>query len=150
VVLGLLATPDAALAVAGLITEYPIPASDTRPTGIAASRDGSVWFTENTANRLGRLDLAGTFTEFPLPSGSANPGSIALGPDGNLWFDAFASNQVGRISLAGEITMFAVPTPGSGPGYVTACGRKICFTEHAANKLALMTTSGLIQEFSVP
>jgi len=55
--------------------------------GIAAARDGTVWFTLNhqgsIAGITGDRDL--TFTVYPTSSGS-HPFAITAGPDGNIWF----------------------------------------------------------------
>jgi len=41
----------------GTVTSYSIPSPDGAPAGIAASLDGSLWFTENAANKIGRFRL---------------------------------------------------------------------------------------------
>ena len=51
---GLVGTPVSALAAAQ-ITEYPIPTANSGPHGITVAPDGSVWFTEIEAGKIGRL-----------------------------------------------------------------------------------------------
>jgi hypothetical protein len=41
----------------GVITEFPVPTANSYPTGITAGADGAIWFTENNANKIGRLVL---------------------------------------------------------------------------------------------
>jgi streptogramin lyase len=81
--------------------EYPImpcwgtPCSGsytgTGPTDVAVAQDGSIWFTNQLHNEIGRLDPAGgTFTNYSLPaidSGLANgqARAIAAAQDGTLW-----------------------------------------------------------------
>jgi hypothetical protein len=40
---------------AGSIAEYPIPTADSDPAGITVGPDMSIWFTELSANKVGRL-----------------------------------------------------------------------------------------------
>jgi len=42
-------------AIAGNITDYPIPTSGSAPDGITAGSDGNLWFTENQNNKIGKL-----------------------------------------------------------------------------------------------
>src|SRR5262245_47706049 len=69
------------------ITEFPIPAADSNPFGIARGPDGNLWFTESLAGRIGRITPAGVITEFfaGITPGS-QPAEITAGPDGNPWF----------------------------------------------------------------
>jgi uncharacterized protein (TIGR03437 family) len=79
---------------------------------ITAGPDGALWFTENIANRIGRLTTAGALTEYQLPyllDGAPinwEPEGIAVGPDGALWFTQTVGNQIGRITTAGVITEY--------------------------------------------
>jgi streptogramin lyase len=57
----------------GAITEFPIPTDGSLPYDIAASTDGNLWFVENAANKIGRLNSA-------VPNGSATLTVIAAPP----------------------------------------------------------------------
>jgi len=130
-VVGLLGV-GAPAATAATVTEFGIPTAGAQPIGIAAGPDGGLWFTENSANKIGRvttagtftefngnkigrITTAGTFTEFTIPTPSSAPLGIAAGPDGALWFTEAAADKVGRITTGGTITEFAVPTASSSP-----------------------------------
>ncbi|MDO9354245.1 MAG: hypothetical protein Q7T55_11145, partial [Solirubrobacteraceae bacterium] len=60
-------------------------------TDVALAKDGSVWFTNELDNTVGRLDTGpGTFTQYAMtaidPSfGNSKPRAIRLAPDGALW-----------------------------------------------------------------
>jgi hypothetical protein len=85
--------------------EYPImpcwgtPCSGsytgTGPTDVAVAQDGSIWFTNQLHNEVGRLDASGgTFTNYSLPaidSGLANgqARAISAAQDGTLWVAEF-------------------------------------------------------------
>jgi hypothetical protein len=82
--------------------------------------DGNLWFTEQGANRIGRITTSGNFTEYPLPPTSSQPTIIVVGPDGNLWFTEQSGNQIGRITPTGAIAEFPVPTASSNLIGITA------------------------------
>jgi streptogramin lyase len=121
-------TPD------GTITEFSAgitppsgPAAadfrDAAPHSIVTGPDGNLWFTEQTADRIGRITPDGTITEFgagitPSPNQAlpgvhqyqlAQPGDITKGPDGNVWFVEQFASRVGRVTPDGVITEFPVP-----------------------------------------
>src|SRR5262245_30996355 len=64
------------------LTEIPVPGE---PTGITVGPFGNIWFTERTAEKIGRIIADGTIDEFPIPTPPNDPMFITLGPDGNLW-----------------------------------------------------------------
>src|SRR5438552_2058734 len=77
------------LLLAVSIHEWDVPTRDARPHDPAAAPDGALWFTEQKADKLGRLDpKTGRIEEFPLPKGS--------GPHG-LVFCGFGSNKLASI-----------------------------------------------------
>ena len=39
----------------GSITEFVLPTSGSGPSGITAGPDGTLWFTENADNKIGRI-----------------------------------------------------------------------------------------------
>jgi streptogramin lyase len=68
----------AAVLIAGskqvTIKEFDVPTSKSRPHDPAVGRDGSLWYTGQAANKLGRLDPAtGKFKEFPLKTPGSGP-----------------------------------------------------------------------------
>src|ERR1700694_4709957 len=133
----------------GQITEYPLPGTGTFTTEIIAGADGNLWFTENTANKIGKITTAGVITEFALPNANSQPIAIAAGSDGDLWFTEWQGNRIGRITFGGTITEFTVPTANSQPDDITAGpDGNIWFTESGGNKIGRITTAGTITEFT--
>ena len=129
------------ITTAGVITEFPLPRSDSNPGGITAGPDGNLWFTELTANKIGRITPTGVITEFPLPGSDSYPDGITAGPDGNLWFTESAANKIGRITPAGVITEFPLPRSDSNPGSIAAGpDGNLWFTEPNANQIGRITT----------
>lgn len=60
-------------------------------TDVAVAHDGSIWFTNQLRNEVGRLDPAGsTFTNYSLTMidprlAGGQPRAISVAPDGTLW-----------------------------------------------------------------
>ena len=84
--------------------EFPLPSASAGPYDIAAGPDG-LWFTEQLANKIGRISTIGAITEFPVANA---PKGIAEGPDGNVWFTA--SGSIGKITPAGAISYRTIGT----------------------------------------
>jgi streptogramin lyase len=128
----------------GVITEFNVNPLNSRIFGIASGPDGNLWFTENDANRIGRITPTGAITEFVLPpGGGGGPVDIAAGADGNMWFAA--GNFIGRISpTTGIVTEFPIPTPNAGAfGITPGPDGNIWFTEEMANKIGTITTGAI-------
>jgi streptogramin lyase len=108
---------------------------------MTAGHDGDMWFTENGASKVGKINPStGAITEYTIPTASAFPVGISPGPDGNVWFTENTGNKVGRITPSGVITEFAVPTANSGPQNITTgADGNIWFTEQNAGNVARLT-----------
>ena len=100
---------------AQVVSEFATPTPSSQPLFIAAGSDGALWFTEFSANKIGRITTAGTITEFPVPTNAANPAGITAGSDGALWFAEENGNNIARITTYGAITEFPIPTGASFP-----------------------------------
>jgi virginiamycin B lyase len=61
---------------------------------ILQSRNGSIWFSENAADRLGRIGKDNVANEITLPPGTM-PGDLAETPDGTIWFTERGFGVVG-------------------------------------------------------
>jgi hypothetical protein len=128
----------------GAITEYNVNPLNSRIFGITSGPDGNLWFTENDANKIGRITPLGGIKEFLLPpGGGGGPVDIAAGADGNLWFAA--GNFIGRISPStGIVTEFPIPTPNAGAwGITPGPDANLWFTESTANKIGTITTGAI-------
>ena len=131
-----------AWAAVGTITEFPIlPTAFSVPLGITLGPDGKMWFTENLANKIGRITPSGVITEFTGFSAASGPLGITAGPDGNLWFTEISGNKIGRVTPDGAFTEFPIPTANSRPaGIASGRGDKVWFTEALGNKIGLIST----------
>lgn len=138
--------------VAGTITEYGsgMTASAT-PLGIAAGPDGALWFTENSANKIGRIDTSGNITEYSAGlSAGSGPMGITVGSDGALWFTEYNGGRIGRITTSGVITEYSSGiSGGSYPVGITAGpDGALWFTEYNGNRIGRITTSGVVTQYS--
>lgn len=90
------------------ITEYEVPTPNSRPHDPAIAPDGSLWYTGQGANKLGRLDPKnGTFKEFPLKTRDSGPHGLVADREGNIWFTAISGGYVGKLDpKTGEITEY--------------------------------------------
>jgi virginiamycin B lyase len=110
-VLTLAATIAASAAVATLsvqIKEYEVPTPKSRPHDPAVAPDGSLWYTGQGANKLGRLDpKTGAFKEYPLKTPASGPHGLVADKSGNIWFTAIAGGYIGKLDpMSGEITEY--------------------------------------------
>ena len=158
--------------LSGGITEIAFPGGSGAPLDITSGPDGNLWFTQvlsgidtSESTFIGRITPDGTVTEFPIPEqgfgllGSPLSLHITSGPDGNLWF---TGNSIGRITPAGVVTQFALPSNGTmeAPFAITAGpDGNIWFTEipngfttqeEPAGRIARITPTGQITEFTLP
>jgi virginiamycin B lyase len=80
------------------IHEYDVPTAKSRPHDPAVAPDGSLWYTGQLANKLGRLDpKTGDFKEYPLKTPNSGPHGLVADRDGNIWFAAIFAGYVGKL-----------------------------------------------------
>ncbi|HJT55846.1 MAG TPA: hypothetical protein VJ761_05085 [Ktedonobacteraceae bacterium] len=136
----------------GSIREFTLPQTQGGdPFGIAAGRDGNLWFTLVGNGWIGRITPTGHISEFALPQADSSPEGIVAGPDGNLWFTERHSGKIGRITPTGSIHEFALPHPTSGPFQITkGPDGNLWFTEYEGNKIGRISPAGVVTEFATP
>jgi virginiamycin B lyase len=80
------------------IKEYEVPTPKSRPHDPALAPDGSLWYTGQAANKLGRLDpKTGEFKEYPLKTPRSGAHGLVADPQGNIWFTAIAAGYIGKL-----------------------------------------------------
>jgi len=132
------------------ITEYSVPTANSGLVDITRGPDNAMWFTENAAHKVGRIDVNGTITEFAIPSGGSPYGIAAT--DTDLWVTLSPGNSIARITTSGVVTEYPIPTPNSNPtGIVRAAFETIWFLETDAKKIARFTpTTAVFTEYPIP
>src|SRR6266446_5709431 len=136
----------ASVTPAGVITEHQFSFFGVS-VGITTGSDGNIWFTDQTDNAVWRHDLStGVFTRFVLPTPNAFPGDIITGADGNIWIASAFTAIIARVTPTIDITLF--PTPNQPFIIRPGNGNNLLFTEFSANKIASITTDGIVTESS--
>lgn len=97
------------------IKEYDVPTPQSRPHDPAMAPDGSLWYTGQMANRLGRLDpKTGEIKEYPLTTEGSGPHGLVADAQGNIWFTAAFKGYVGKLDpKTGGVTEYKMPDPGA-------------------------------------
>src|SRR5690349_8271510 len=106
-----LAAPPAgskAKALEVTIREWDVPTPNSGPHDPAFAPDGSLWWTGQQSNRLGRLDLAtGMMREYPLKTPNTGPHGLAFDRDGNVWYTGNYSGLIGKLDpRTGNVTEY--------------------------------------------
>jgi virginiamycin B lyase len=124
----------------GAFKEYRTKTPDSGPHGLAADKDGNIWFTASFQGYIGKLDpKTGTIIEYHLPDPAArDPHTPVFDRTGVLWFTVQGANMVGRlVPQTGEVMLQPVPTPNALPyGIAVNSGGVPFFAEFGSNKLA--------------
>jgi virginiamycin B lyase len=94
------------------IREWPVATPGARPHDPLAARDGSIWYTGQLANVLGRLDpKTGQIKEYPLKP-QTGPHGLKEDKDGNIWFTGNFTSVIGKLDPnTGKVTEFPMPDP---------------------------------------
>jgi len=95
------------------IKEFDVPTPQSRPHDPAVAADGSLWYTGQTANKLGRLDpKTGVIKEYPLKTEDSGPHGLVADAQGNIWFTANYKGYVGKLDpKTGAVTEYKMPDP---------------------------------------
>jgi virginiamycin B lyase len=90
--------------------EYRMGEPQDAPIAIAAGADGSIWFTIDHSDAIGRL-RNGRVERLPTSGRNIEPIGLAVAADGSAWYTDLAARAIARISGAGEIARFVLDTP---------------------------------------
>jgi virginiamycin B lyase len=92
--------------------QWPTPTPGSRPHDPLAMPDGTLWWSGQFANVLGRLDPAtGEMKEFPLPPHSG-PHGLINDKEGFIWYAGNWGGHIGRLDpKTGEVKTYPLPDP---------------------------------------
>ena len=115
--------------------------------GITSGSDGALWYTADSANKIGRITISGSISSYNV---TGNPHYITAGPDGNLWFTQETGGCIGKITTAGALQNFCTgfTGPATTVGIVTGPDNNIWFTAYNAGHVDRITPAGVVTEFS--
>ena len=108
------------IAPAGAPVVMDLPRPGAVPTDIAIGGDGSVWFLQFRANRIG-LWRDGKFSDFEVAKENAGLSGLAVAGDGAVWFGMVRSSSIGRLR-DGKVDTFRLPRANARP-YTLAADR---------------------------
>jgi virginiamycin B lyase len=123
------------------------------PYQIVKGPDGAMWFTEEGAGAVGRIDARGRVRQFALTSANAQPMGIALGADGALYVaenegpNPYATHFA-RLAPSGAVREWNdsnyMPV-----GAAAGPGGRMWFTQSCAG-VASISRSGNVRQFAMP
>jgi virginiamycin B lyase len=117
--------------------QWMTPSTPAYPHDPAVAPDGSVWYTGQRANVVGRFDPATQqFKEFALPTPNSGPHGLQADKEGNIWYTGNAAGLIGKIDpKTGKITEYKMPNPKAKDPHTIAFLQdgRIFFTVQAGN-----------------
>lgn len=92
---------------------WPAATPGSRPHDPMAARDGSLWYTGQMANVLGRVDpKTGKVTEYKLKTADSGPHGLVEDRQGNIWYTGNTGALVGKLNpKTREVTEYPMPDP---------------------------------------
>jgi len=92
---------------------WDVPTQGSRPHDPLAAKDGSIWWTGQLANKLGRIDpKTNTIREYTLKTPHTGPHGFAEDKDGNIWFTGNHASLIGKLDpKTGITTEYPLPDP---------------------------------------
>jgi virginiamycin B lyase len=125
--------------------EYPVRDAAQMPTAIAAGPDGSVWFSIDLGDAVGRLH-DGRIDFLPIGIKAIEPVGLAAAPDGSAWFTDNAAHAISRIAVSGEVTRIPLDTPSVRLGRLAAgADGSIWFAEETGYSISEIRDGKLIR-----
>ena len=97
------------------LKEWDVPTPNSHPHDPAVATDGSLWYTGQRSNTLGRLDpLTGKVHEFHLKTPNSGPHGLVADREGNIWFTANSKGYIGKLDpRTGQVTEYPLPDKGT-------------------------------------
>jgi len=117
--------------------QWTTPSTPAYPHDPAVAPDGSVWYTGQRANVIGRFDPATQqFKEFALPTANSGPHGLQADKAGNIWYTGNAAGLIGKVDpKTGKVTEYKMPNPKARDPHTIAMlpDGRIFFTVQAGN-----------------
>ncbi len=127
-----------------LSSDRVLPGHVDELQSIAASPDGSRWFTDQDSRSIGRLLPDGTATNRTV-DGLDVVGAVAVADDGSAWFAA-GTGRVGHATVAGELTIIESPSIDQIVDLVAGPDGAMWFVDLAGDRIGRITPAGVVEE----
>ena len=127
----------------------------SRPHDPLAARDGSLWYTGQMANVLGRVDpKTSKVKEYPLKTANSGPHGLVEDKDGNIWYTGNTGALIGKLDpRTGAVTEYPMPDPNAKDPHTLIFDKAgiLWFTVQNANRIGrLDPNSGEIKLLTPP
>ncbi len=130
--------------------EYALP-ERSDPQAMTRGPEGSMWFTEQWAHKVGQISMTGKINEYSVCSSECGLAGITAGPENNLWFTEATSDKIGKMTPGGKVTEFSLPSETYPTSIATGPDGNLWFTEADSHaKIGKITPSGAVTEFTLP
>jgi len=122
---------------------WQAPTPGSRPHDPLAASDGSLWYTGQLANVLGRVDpKTGAIKEFPLKTAHSGPHGLQEDRDGNIWYTGNTGSLIGKLDpKTGAVTEYSTPEPGDPHTLIFDNSGILWFTMQNANRIGRLDPS---------
>jgi virginiamycin B lyase len=118
---------------------WQVPTPGSRPHDPMAAKDGSIWYTGQLSNKLGRVDpRTSEIKEYAVKTPQTGPHGLAEDKDGNVWFTGNHLGLIGKLDPAtGNVTEYRMPDPKAKDPHSIAIDQNgiVWFTAQNANML---------------
>jgi virginiamycin B lyase len=116
---------------------------------IVAGTDGNLWFTEQSADKIGCISPStGKVVEYNALSSYSSTSSIAIGADGNIWFNE-ADGKIGNLSPSTDkTTEYDIPNGSDIFNITSGTDDDLWFTQFG--EIGKISPTGNITEYSAP
>jgi virginiamycin B lyase len=119
------------------------------------ARDGSLWYSGQMANALGRVDpKTGKVKEYPLKTAHSGPHGLVEDRDGNIWYTGNTGALIGKLDpKTGAVTEYPMPDPNAKDPHTLIFDKAgiLWFTVQNANRIGrLDPKSGEIKLLTPP
>ena len=90
---------------------WQVSTPGSRPHDPLAARDGSLWYTGQMENVLGRIDpKTHTIKEYPLKTAHSGPHGLKEDAQGNIWYTGNTGALIGKLNpKTGQVTEYPMP-----------------------------------------
>jgi virginiamycin B lyase len=135
--------------------EWQVPTPGSRPHDPLAARDGSLWYTGQMANVLGRIDpKTGRIREYPLKTPHSGPHGLVEDEHGNIWYTGNTAAVIGKLEpKTGKVSEYTLPDADARDPHTLIFDRRgiLWFTVQNANRVGrLDPKTGAVQLLTPP
>jgi virginiamycin B lyase len=90
---------------------WDVPTIGSRPHDPATAKDGTIWWSGQLSNKLGRIDpKTGAIREYSLKTPHSGPHGLIEDKDGNIWFTGNIASFIGKLDpKTGLVTEYKMP-----------------------------------------